>query len=801
MKITLKTLASKIGGSIIGQEYSDTFIENVLFDSRMLNSSENTVFFAIKSPTNNGNNYIEALYNKGVRMFVTDQKPKNVFSAASFLICENSVVAFQTLALLHRQQQNIKTICAITGSNGKTITKDWITKLIDNDQTIYANAKSFNSQIGVPFSVCQLQGTEETAIFEAGISQKDEMQTLEKIIEPNIGIFTNIGDAHQINFASLEEKIDEKLKLFINCKKLIFHNSKQLLTDKIKAFAQQHCIKLVSWGEDENDTYKYNDIIKDISIPFKDIASIENAINAYIFCLEIGINKENLQKRVPLLEQIEMRFELKQGINNSVIINDSYSNDYTSLELALDKLNRQKKKLKLAFLSDLQQSSCNLEKLYSDINTLLHNKGIDNLIAIGKDFCTYRHLIDIPNTQFYTSTQEYLNNAKRSDYTNKAILIKGARSFHFELISRLIADKGHQSVLEINLSALTDNVRYFHNLLKPTTKLMAMVKASSYGSGGYEVATALEKSNMVDYLTVAFADEGVELRKHGIQLPIMVVTPEEESLEKFQQYNLEPVVHSFDTLQMFVDKKISIHIKLDTGMHRLGFEEYDIQELISKIQTKKNITIKSVFSHFYGADDENLDKYTLQQIDLFEKMSDEIINAFPYKILRHICNSAGIVRFPQAHYDMVRLGIGMYGIGVNENQQQYLRTVHRFKTIITQVREIEAGEDVSYSRKFVSKSKTKIGVIPVGYADGLNRHLGNEKLTVYVNGYYAPIIGNICMDMCMIDISNIEAKAGDTVVIFGEENPAAKLAKILDTIPYEIFTSLAQRLKRVYFFE
>lgn len=801
MKITLKSLALNLNAVIIGDKYENTEIKNILFDSRRLNTIDDTLFFAIKTKTNDGAKYVEELYNKGIRMFVVQDNLSFSLPDATIILCENVVKALQTLATLHRVE-NIKIpSCAITGSNGKTITKDWILKLISSDKKVVANAKSFNSQIGVPYSVCQIQGDEDIAIFEAGISQKGEMSILENIVRPTIGIFTNIGDAHQINFSSLEEKIDEKLNLFIHCKKLVFHNNNPLLTIKIQDFAKKNNIQLVSWGENVEDTYNYSEIIKEISLPFTDKASIENAINAYIYCLEIGIAKEKLKERIRSLEQIEMRFEIKQGINNSILINDSYSNDYTSLEIALDNLNQQRNREKLVILSDLQQSSINKEELYYKINTLLLNKGIENLVAIGKDFNKYQDLILVKNKKFFLSTEEYISNSKRSDYNDKAILIKGARSFNFELISRHIADKGHQSVLEINLSAIEDNVRYFHSLLKPETKLMAMVKASSYGCGGYEVASALEKTNMVDYLTVAFADEGVELRKGGIQLPIMVVTPEVESLENIKQYHLEPVVHSFDVLKYFIDSKINIHIKLDSGMHRLGFEEQDIDELVEILKSHTNITIKSIFSHFYGSDEESLDKYTLEQIDVYERMSSKIVKSFPYKIIRHICNSAGIVRFPQAHYDMVRLGIGMYGIGVNPEEQKHLRTVHKLRTLITQIREIEVGEDVSYSRKWVSKRKTKVGVIPVGYADGLNRHLGNERCEVWVNGKYAPIIGNICMDMCMIDLTGIEAKQGDTVVVFGEENPATKLAKQLDTIPYEIFTSVAHRVKRVYYME
>ena len=800
MKITLKDLALAINGKIVGEKYKDVKIDNILFDSRRLNSVNGTVFFAIKTQNNDGSKFIDELYNKGIRMFVCEND-KFSYPDATILVCNDTVKALQTLAQLHRKDMKQTLVCAITGSNGKTITKEWIKELINAEKKVFTSPKSYNSQIGVPFSVCQTSLNEDIAIFEAGISKKDEMQNLALVIQPQIGIFTNIGDAHQIYFSDIYEKIDEKLKLFTNCQKLIFHSENPILREKIKNFAKQNNIQTISWGENEDDKYNYTTLKQELNLPFLDKASIENAINAFIFCLEIGINKENLIKRIPYLSPVEMRFEIKQGVNNSVLINDSYSNDLTSLEIALDYLNRQNREEKLVILSDLEQSSNSQQSLYSEINTLLNNKNIQEIIAIGNNFFENRHLISIKKKQFYKTTDEYIANLKRSDVSNKAILLKGARNFHFELISRQIAEKGHQSVLEINLSAISDNVKYFRSLLKPQTKLMAMVKASAYGSGGYDVASFLERENLVDYLTVAFADEGVELRKKGIKLPIMVITPEEESMDKIKEYNLEPVIHSKNVLERFINEKINIHIKLDTGMHRMGLEEKDIETVIEKLLLHRNIRVISVFSHLYGADEKDFDVYTNQQIAKFETMSSKIINSFDYKIMRHICNSAGIYRFQNAHYDMVRLGIGMYGVGCDEKESSYLRSVHTLRTCITQIREIDKGEDVSYSRGFVSEKPTRIGVIPIGYADGLNRRLGRGKFKVYLNGNFVPIIGNICMDMCMIDITDTNAKEGDTVIIFGEENPVENISNALQTIPYEVFTSISQRIKRVYYQE
>ncbi|MGP1515035.1 MAG: bifunctional UDP-N-acetylmuramoyl-tripeptide:D-alanyl-D-alanine ligase/alanine racemase [Bacteroidales bacterium] len=807
-KVTINTLATLCNGTIIGKNHKYDKIENILFDSRRLNSIQGTVFFALKTDNNDGSHYINELYNKGVRIFVTQTNPNINYKDATFVLTDDVLNSLQILAREYRNKFFIPDVVAITGSNGKTIVKDWIVRLINSDKKVCANIKSFNSQIGVPISVYELKSEDEVAIFEAGISLPNEMENLEKIIQPTIGLFTNIGDAHQINFTSIEQKIEEKLKLFTHCKKLVFHDSDSILTNKIIEFAKQHSIELIAWGEKQNSIiekygryYNQNSLQKNISLPFSDKASVENAINAYILCLSIGIEKQHLQQRIKKLEQIESRFEIKNGINNSLIVNDSYSCDLKSLEIALDYLNRQNKSQKIAILSDLQQSNTNPEEMYSQINKLLINKKIHSLIAIGGEFYNNQDKIHIEESKFYLTVEDFLLNLRRKDFVNKAILIKGANQLKFERISNILSNKVHQSVLEINLSALEDNVKYFHSLIKPNTMVMAMVKASSYGCGSYEVAYTLEKSNLADYFAVAFADEGVELRCRGIQKPIIIMTPEAESTYQINQYKLEPVIHSFEVLERFIHSEINIHLKLDTGMHRLGFEPKDINRLVTTLETHPKITIKSVFSHLYGADDTKLDKYTLKQIDLYEQMSSFICHRFNYKILRHLCNSAATIRFPQAHYDMVRLGIGMYGIGINPSQQQQLRFVHRLRTTITQIREIGKGEDVSYSRKFVSPTQMRIGVIPIGYADGLNRHLGNSNYSVYVNGTYCDIIGNICMDMCMINLTSAHAKEGDTVVIFASENPVFKLSKCLDTIPYEIFTSISQRIQRIYYHE
>jgi len=803
MKVTFGQFAKRVHGSLSNENYYEAEIKHILFDSRKLNTINGTVFFAISTNKDNGEKYVEDLYKKGIRLFVVGESYReNTYEMkeACFLKCSNVIKAMQTLAIIKREMFDIP-ICVVTGSNGKTITKDWIVSLIGNEKKICANAKSYNSQIGVAYSVFALNEETEVGIFEAGISQKNEMQVLEEVIKPSIGIFTNIGDAHQINFTSIEEKITEKLKLFVRCKKIIFHDNNPVLTHSIKEFAQKRKINLISWGDNKSNTYQTKNLLRELKLPFSDKSSIENALNAYIFCLTLGIDKTHLQSRIQNLHTSESRLEILPGIVNSTLINDAYSNDYASLEIALDYLNSLTEKDKLIILSDLQQSSLNKELLYKEINTLFKNKNIQNAILIGDDFCKYKNNITINNCKFYANTKDFISGFRRQDYSNKAILIKGARSFRFEYIVKHLALLGHQSYLEINLSAMEDNVNYFRSFLQKDTMVCAMVKASAYGTGAKQVSLFLEKNTKVNYLAVAFADEGVELRQNGVTLPIMVMTPEEDAKEKILEFNLEPVIHSFEVLERFYYTNTNIHIKIDTGMHRLGFDKQDIKTLVKRLSLHKELKVKSIFSHLYGADNSDLDKYTLEQIDLYNRLSSDFVSAFDYKIIRHLCNSAATTRFTQAHFDMVRLGIGMYGVGCTDEIQKHLRCVVSLYSCITQIRDIDKNEDVSYARKFISTRPMRIGVIPIGYADGLNRHLGNGNFYVRINEQNCPIIGNVCMDMCIIDLTGVKAEVGNRVEIFSENNPVGKMTKALDTIAYEIFTSISQRIKRVYYRE
>lgn len=765
-------------------------INSLLFDSRRLNSANHTVFFAIKTANNDGHKYINELYDKGVRIFVCTIRPEKLQNGAYYLLVEDSLKALQHLGAYARKSFSGNVI-AIGGSNGKTIVKEWSRVLIAQDKKVCFSPRSYNSQIGVAVSLWQLNENFEAGIFEAGISEPNEMQSLHDMILPDTGLITNIGDAHGANFSSIEEKLNEKLKLFEGAKKLICSQDNPMLFEKVSEFCKSNNIELIS--------YDTEIMARKLQLPFEDRVSKENAVSAFVLCTQLGIDEDKLRQRIGMLTPLDMRMQI-QSTGNSILLNDCYCLDITSLEAALDYLNTQDRNLeRCVILSDLQEKSEDIPETLKKINTLLKNKSISFLYGIGTDFVNNASLFDIPH-RFFADNKEFLAQIDTKDFFGKAVLLKGSRKAELEKITNLLEAQSHQSILKVNLTALDENVRYFKSKLKPGTRLMGMIKASSYGCGGNEVGMELQRS-LADYLTVAFADEGVTLRKNGITLPIMVVTLEAEALGKMTEYDLEPVVHNFDTLSLVKDLELTIHIKLDTGMHRLGFESKDADKLIEILKQHPNLHIASIFSHFSCADSPQFDDYTNEQINRFDEISKRLCDSFDYKILRHICNSAGTIRFPQAHFDMVRLGIGMYGIGCDENTQKHLRYVQSLETRLTEIRTIEIGESVSYMRNFTASTPTTIGVIPIGYADGLNRHLSEQGFKVWINGKKAPIVGNICMDMCMVNLNGVKASVGDRVVIFGEENPVDNMAKALDTISYEVFTSISPRIKRIYYHE
>ncbi len=817
MNYTLNEISEITSGKIHGKP--ETIISKILIDSRSIVSEKNSLFVAIKGERNNGHDYINELYKKGIQLFLLEQLPDNfeIRAKANFLVVKNSLVALQQIAAHHRQQFTYP-ILGITGSNGKTIVKEWIFQLLDDEKKIIRNPKSFNSQVGVPLSVLLLEKEYDYGIFEAGISQVNEMSKLQQIIQPEMGIFTNIGDAHQENFNNTEQKIKEKLKLFKNSKLLIYCKDHKEIDEIILTETNANKTKLFSWSmfakadleisdikHHKNHTeisffYKNNKAA--IHIPFTDNASVENAIHVLAFLLSQNLYAEKMNKKFSQLSSVAMRLEIMPGINNCTLINDSYNSDLNSIQIALDVLNRQyQHEKKSIIISDVLQSGQDEAKLYSKLAEIIKKAKLNYIVLVGNKLKQYRKLIK-GKTYFFKSTEELLRSQMLNKFKTEAILIKGARRFEFDQVSEILQQKTHRTILEINMEALEHNLNYFRSLLKPKTKIMVMVKAFSYGSGGHEIASWLAHQR-VDYLGVAYADEGIELRKAGITLPIMVMNPNFESFRKLIDYNLEPELYNFSSLEKFNQtaqkysiKPYPVHIKIDTGMKRLGFESTDIPELIKKLASLKGIKIQSVFSHLVASDEAVHDNFTHQQIADFKEIAQQISKVLPYKFMQHIVNSAGIERFPEAHFEMVRLGIGLYGI--SQKNQDKLMNISTLKTKISQIKTLKAKETVGYNRKGKALQNTKIAILPIGYADGLNRKLSNGNGKVFINGKFAPYIGNICMDMSMIDLADIEANEGDEVIIFGQQIPITELAEQIGTIPYEILTGISERVKRVY---
>ncbi len=792
-------------------------IKQLLFDSRQLIFPSTSLFFAIVGERQDGHQYINDLYQKGVRNFVVQKGfDATKFPNANFIFVENTIQALQHLAQHHRKQFDLE-IVGITGSNGKTIVKEWLFQLLQADFSIVRSPKSYNSQIGVPLSLWQIQASHQIGLFEAGISQKGEMKKLFSLIECEIGIFTHLGEAHNEGFTNLEEKLDEKFTLFKAAKTIICNIDHPLVAKKIQSFSKE---RIFSWSYNstadlqiitQNNNGSATKIIAlfkgktvAIEIPFRDTISIENAITCWCFLLHKNIDSQVIQKRMLQLEAVEMRMEMKEGINNCLLINDSYNTDLSALEIAINFAIQQAKDRSISLiLSDIYQTGIAEKELYTQVQKIISRPEIHRIIGIGKAIQALKNL-----DYHFSSTKDFLNQFDDFSFQNEVILLKGARIFQFERISNRLAKKAHRTQLEINLSALTHNLKIYSQLLKASTKLLVMVKAAAYGSGSVEVARLLE-FHQVDYLGVAYIDEGIELRKKGIQLPILVLNPDESGFEGMIAHQLEPEIYSLQQLQqlyLHLKNKAShypIHLKIDTGMHRLGFEEEQLQELIHFLQKHQQyFKIKSIFSHLSASEAPEHDDFTHQQAHLFLHLAQQIQAAFSYPIDLHLLNSSGISRFPQYQFNMVRLGIGLYGIESDSSIQQQLQVVSQLKARISQIKQVLPNETVGYNRAGKIKTERTIATISIGYADGLLRLAGNGNYQVEINGHFAPIVGNICMDMCMIDVSGIPTiQVGDVVEIFGNHLPIQKLASALKTIPYEVFTNISERVKRVYFQE
>ena len=823
MFYSLEKVTALIGARRFGN--AEARIDWLLTDSRSLAFPETTLFFALRTPVGDGHKYIPDLYRRGVRNFVVGTVPDNYetdYPDANFLRVLSPLKALQRLAERHREEYVLPVI-GITGSNGKTVVKEWIYQLLMLSMNVTRSPRSYNSQVGVPLSVWLLDERSRIGVFEAGISQPGEMQALRAIIQPTIGVMTNIGPAHQENFSTIQEKCHEKLLLFKDAKVLIYNEDETVVAECVKDFGFSG--RLFSWSrKDENATvfvraieptedgktriaYFFNGTAAEYTLPFADEASIQNSITALCVCLYLGLTPADIARRMALLEPVAMRLEVVQGVRGCTLINDAYNSDAAALDIALDFMNRRAKeqagKGRTLILSDIFQTGIPAEELYAKVADMLKSRGVERLIGVGPAISAAHTLFSIKKS-FYPTSEALLESGELDTIHDEIILLKGARNFGFEQIAKALSLRVHETTLDVNLEAIAENLHFYRSFMKPETKLTCMVKASAYGAGSVEIAKTLQERG-VDYLAVAVADEGAELRRAGITAGIIVMNPEMSAFGTLFEYELEPEIYSFNLLDALIRAArrqgitdFPVHLKLDTGMHRLGFNpKTDIPVLIDRLSHQRALIPRSVFSHFVGADSDGFDEFSEKQFKLFDEASRTLQAAFPHKILRHICNSAGIERFPERHLDMVRLGLGLYGIDPIDNR--VLHNVATLRTTILQIRDVPAGDSIGYSRKTVLDRPSRIAAIPIGYADGLNRHLGNRRGYCLVNGQKADYVGNICMDVCMIDVTDIPCREGDSVEIFGDALPVTVLSDLLGTIPYEVLTSVSNRVKRVYF--
>ena len=823
MFYSLEKVTALIGARRFGN--AEARIDWLLTDSRSLAFPETTLFFALRTPVGDGHKYIPDLYRRGVRNFVVGTLPDNYetdYPDANFLRVLSPLKALQRLAERHREEY-ILPVIGITGSNGKTVVKEWIYQLLMLSMNVTRSPRSYNSQVGVPLSVWLLDERSRIGVFEAGISQPGEMQALRAIIQPTIGVMTNIGPAHQENFSTMQEKCHEKLSLFKDAKVLIYNADEPVVAESVQDF----CFggQLFGWSrKDEHATvfvrsikptddgqthidYLYGGTAASYTLPFADEASIQNSITALCVCLYLGLTPADIARRMALLEPVAMRLEVVQGVRGCTLINDAYNSDAAALDIALDFMNRRAKeqvgKGRTLILSDIFQTGIPAEELYAKVAEMLKSRGVERLIGVGPAISAAHALFSIKKS-FYPNSEALLESGELDALTDEIILLKGARTFGFEQIAKALSQRVHETTLDVNLEAIAENLHFYRSFMKPETKLTCMVKASAYGAGSIEIAKTLQERG-VDYLAVAVADEGAELRRAGITAGIIVMNPEMSAFGTLFEYELEPEIYNFNLLDALIRAArrqgitdFPVHLKLDTGMHRLGFNpKTDIPVLIDRLSHQRALIPRSVFSHFVGADSNGFDEFSEKQFKLFDEASRTLQAAFPHKILRHICNSAGIERFPERHLDMVRLGLGLYGIDPIDNR--VLHNVATLRTTILQIRDVPAGDSVGYSRKTVLDRPSRIAAIPIGYADGLNRHLGNSHGYCLVNGQKADYVGNICMDVCMIDVTDIPCREGDSVEIFGDALPVTVLSDLLGTIPYEVLTSVSNRVKRVYF--
>lgn len=822
MTYTIEKITTLIGAHHYGENVAD--VAFILTDSRSLCFPEETLFFALQTNRNDGHKYIPELYQRGVRNFVVTDVPADraeTYPDANFLKVSNTLKALQRLAERHRDEFDIPVV-GITGSNGKTMVKEWLYQLLSPEMFVTRSPRSYNSQIGVPLSVWLMDEHTQVGVFEAGISKPGEMAALRAIIRPTIAVLTNLGTAHQENFSSMEAKCREKLVLFHDARTVVYDADDAIVRRIVSETDIQG--ETIAWSRrDKNAAFYVSEVKKEdamsvvsyiykgvtgrYSLPFIDAASVSNSIICAVVALQLGLSRDALDRRMRLLEPVAMRLEVKEGQHGCTLINDSYNSDINSLDIALDFMNRRpdhKGRRHTLVLSDIYQSGKASRELYKEVSDLALKRDVEKFIGIGPQLCAQAEEIQLPEKFFFHTVDQFIHSEVFRSLHNEVILLKGARKFGFDQVTELLVKKVHETILEVNLNNVVENLNHYRSFLKPTTKLVCMIKADAYGSGSVEIAKTLQ-DHRVDYLAVAVADEGVTLRRNGITANVMIMNPEMTAFKTMFDYDLEPEVYSFRLLEALIraaEKEgitdYPVHVKLDTGMHRLGFDPTaDMKRLIDRLKHQNAIIPRSVFSHFVGSDSDAFDDFSARQFALFEAGSKQLQAAFSHKILRHMDNSAGIEHFPERQMDMCRLGLGLYGVDPRTNAM--LQNVSTLKTTILQMHCVKAGETVGYSRKGVIEHDSLIAAIPIGYADGLDRRLGNRRCYCLVNGKKAPYVGNICMDVAMIDVTGIDCREGDSVEIFGDHLPVTVLSDVLETIPYEVLTGVSTRVKRVYF--
>ena len=822
MTYTIEKITTLIGAHHYGENAAD--VAFILTDSRSLCFPEETLFFALQTNRNDGHKYIPELYQRGVRNFVVTDVPADraeTYPDANFLKVSNTLKALQRLAERHRDEFDIPVV-GITGSNGKTMVKEWLYQLLSPEMFVTRSPRSYNSQIGVPLSVWLLDEHTQVGVFEAGISKPGEMAALRAIIRPTIAVLTNLGTAHQENFSSMEAKCREKLVLFHDARTVVYDADDAIVRRIVSETDIQG--ETIAWSRrDKNAAFYVSEVKKEdamsvvsyiykgvagrYSLPFIDAASVSNSIICAVVALQLGLSRDALDRRMRLLEPVAMRLEVKEGQHGCTLINDSYNSDINSLDIALDFMNRRpdhKGRRHTLVLSDIYQSGKASRELYKEVSDLALKRDVEKFIGIGPQLCAQAEEIQLPEKFFFHTVEQFIHSEVFRSLHNEVILLKGARKFGFDQVTELLVKKVHETILEVNLNNVVENLNHYRSFLKPTTKLVCMIKADAYGSGSVEIAKTLQ-DHRVDYLAAAVADEGVTLRRNGITANVMIMNPEMTAFKTMFDYDLEPEVYSFRLLEALIraaEKEgitdYPVHVKLDTGMHRLGFDPTaDMKRLIDRLKHQNAIIPRSVFSHFVGSDSDAFDDFSARQFALFDAGSKQLQAAFSHKILRHMDNSAGIEHFPERQMDMCRLGLGLYGVDPRTNAM--LQNVSTLKTTILQMHCVKAGETVGYSRKGVIEHDSLIAAIPIGYADGLDRRLGNRRCYCLVNGKKAPYVGNICMDVAMIDVTGIDCREGDSVEIFGDHLPVTVLSDVLETIPYEVLTGVSTRVKRVYF--